>query len=182
MREGPFQLFTSNSSLASMLSGAALWASLAAICIGGQSIKINQIPFNLHGSHATALNEAGDPIRTLAVAPPNIGTRIPQEERDTWNLECTSSMPNHKCGRSRDGSNTTFWQTKVDTEPHNITIDLRYLKNVNAISMTPLPDADVGGAIAGHKVYTSIDKVNWTTVAYGTWFEDEQGKFFASAS
>ena len=116
-------------------------------------------------------------------APPHIGKPIPQDERDTWNVECTSELAKHGCGRIIDGSNTTFWQTKVDTEsidslPHNIMIDLREVKNVNAISMRPLPDADLGGAIAGHKVYLSLDaddEDKWELVAFGTWFEDVQG-------
>ena len=113
-------------------------------------------------------------------APPHNGTRIPHEERDTWKINCTSQLSRHGCDRVKERSNTTFWQTNfdsasVDSLPHSIVIDLREVKNVNAISMRPLPDADLGGAIAGHKVYLSSDKTNWDLVAFGTWFEDLKG-------
>lgn len=119
----------------------------------------------------------------MDAAPPHVGKQIPQDERDTWNVDCTSELTKHDCDRINDGSNTTFWQTRVDTQsvdslPHNITIDLREIKNVNAISMRPLPDADLGGAVAGHKVYLSLDEDDengWDLVAFGTWFEDVQG-------
>ena len=117
----------------------------------------------------------------MGSAPPHVGEQIPQDERDKWNVDCTSVLTNHECDKSTDGSNSTFWQTKVDTEsidllPHTIIIDLREIKNVNAISMRPLPDADLGGAIAGHKVYLSKNNTTWDLVAFGTWFEDVQGE------
>ena len=117
----------------------------------------------------------------MGPAPPRIGSPIPQEERRTWKLDCTSNMIKHECVRVIDGHYNTFWSTNVtrqsiDVLPHNITIDLREVYNVNALSVRPLPDADLGGAVAGHKVYISTDKKDWKLVAFGTWFEDIQGK------
>ena len=167
-----------------MLSRVALSVSLASIFLGGESIRFNgpsQFPSFQHDVHRKVLKEGDGLIGPMGSAPPHIGQQIPQHERDTWIVDCTSVITNHECDKTFDGLNSTFWQTKVDTEsidplPHNITIDLREIKNVSAISMRPLPDADLGGAIAGHKVYVSVDKEDWELVAFGTWFEDLQGE------
>ena len=167
-----------------MLSKVALGISLASIFLGGESIRLNapsQLPFIQHDVHRKVSKEGNGLIRPMDSAPPHVGEQIPQDERDTWNVKCSSVLSSHDCENINDGSNSTFWQTKVDTQsidplPHTIEIDLREIKNVNAISMRPLPDADLGGAIAGHKVYISVNKKTWNLVAFGTWFEDVQGQ------
>ena len=171
-----------------MLSSLALSVYLASIFLGVESISFkapSQLPFIQHGDHQEVLEKDNGLVRAMGPAPPHIGKQIPQDERDTWNVDCTSVLTNHECGKVIDGSNNTFWQTKVDTQsidplPHAIIIDLREVKNVNAISVRPLPDADLGGAIAGHRVSLSVepldvDSSKWNVVAYGTWFEDVQG-------
>ncbi|KAK4696205.1 galactose oxidase, partial [Lecanoromycetidae sp. Uapishka_2] len=168
-----------------MFSKVALGVCLAAIFLGGESIRFNppsEYPFIQPDAHRKILKEGNGPITSMDSAPPNFGEQIPQHERDTWSVECTSVLTNHECDNIKDGFNNTFWQTKVDTHstdplPHSITIDLRDSKNVNAISMRPLPDADLGGAVAGHKVYLSRDAKTWNLVAFGTWFEDLKDKF-----
>lgn len=167
-----------------MLSRVVLSVSLASIFLGGESIRFNaqsEFPFIQHDVHRKLLTEGDGLIRSMGAAPPHIGEQIPQDERGTWKVDCSSVLTNHECDKTIDGSNSTFWQTKVDTAsidalPHTITIDLQEIKNVNALSMRPLPDADLGGAIAGHKVYLSVNKTTWDLVAFGTWFEDIQGE------
>ena len=167
-----------------MLSSVALSVSLASILFFGESIRfksLSQFPFVQDGVHRKILEEGNGQIRQMESAPPHVGEPIPQDERDTWNVDCTSVLANHECVKTIDGYNNTFWQTKVNTEsidslPHTITIDLRENTTVNAISMRPLPDADLGGAIAGHKVYLSVNNKEWDLVAFGTWFEDVQGE------
>ncbi|KAL8739772.1 MAG: hypothetical protein Q9190_007456 [Brigantiaea leucoxantha] len=114
----------------------------------------------------------------MGPAPPLLGKRISEEERNTWILNCTSELTIHDCRKVIDGQNNTFWQNNVNGRlPLNITIDLREIKNINALSIRPLPDADLGGAVAGHKVYISTDDTNenaWKLAAFGTWFGDVQ--------
>ena len=173
-----------------MLSRLTVCISLASVLLGTESIRIkgpSQLPFLQHHVHENVLEKGDDMFRAMGPAPPLLGKQIPQEERDTWKVDCTSKMTKHECIKVIDGKNNTFWQTKVTSEsidllPHNITIDLREVKNVNAISMRPLPDADLGGAVAGHKVYISMDKKAWKLVAFGTWFGDVQGELFVISS
>ncbi|KAI9656914.1 MAG: hypothetical protein M1831_004462 [Alyxoria varia] len=168
-----------------MLSRVALSASLASIFLFGGTIRFkapSQVPLVQHDVPPKVLKEGDGLMRAMDSAPPHVGEQIPQYERNAWSVDCTSELLNHECDKIKDASNNTFWQTKVDTEstdplPHTITIDLKEVKNVTAISMTPLPDADLGGAIAGHKVYLSVDNKTWDLVAFGTWFEDVQDKF-----
>ena len=167
-----------------MLSKLALSVSLASIFLCGQSIELeapSQLPFIQHDVHRKVLKEGDGPVRSMGTAPPHFGQRIPHDERATWYVYCSSELNNHECDKIKERSNTTFWQTKVDAQsvdplPHTLTIDLRGSKNVNAVSMRPLPDADLGGAVAGHKLYLSRDGKKWDLVAFGTWFEDVQGK------
>ena len=167
-----------------MLSRTALCISLASIFLGGQTFTFNtpsEFPLVDHDVHPKVLKHEDGLVRSLGSAPPHLGGAIPQDERQTWNVDCTSVLTKHECENVIDGSNFTFWQTTADAEsveflPHSITIDLREIRNVNAISMRPLPDADLGGAIAGHKIFLSVDEITWDLVAFGTWFEDERGE------
>ena len=173
-----------------MLSRLTVCITLASVLLGTESIRIkgpSQFPFLQHHAHENVLEKGDGMFWAMGPAPPLLGKQIPQEERDTWKVDCTSKMTKHECIKVIDGKNNTFWQTKVTREsidvlPHNITIDLREVKNVNAISMRPLPDADLGGAVAGHKVYISMDKKAWKLVAFGTWFGDVQGELFVISS
>ena len=167
-----------------MLNRHALCLFLAYFTLGAESFgfdSLSQLPIFKENVHPK-VSEGGDGLfRAMGPAPPLLGKRIPQEERKTWKLDCTSKLTIHDCGKVIDGENNTFWQTNVNGQPtkvpHSITIDLRESKNINALSMRPLPDADLGGAVAGHRVYISADKKTWKLVAFGTWFGDVQGRF-----
>lgn len=173
-----------------MLSRLAVCISLASVLLGTESIRIkgpSQLPFLQHNVQQHEMEKGDDMFRAMGPAPPRLGQQIPQEERDTWKVDCTSKLTKHECLKAIDGRNNTFWQTRVTREsidvlPHNITIDLRDVKYVNALSMRPLPDADLGGAVAGHKVYLSRDKKAWKLVAFGTWFADVQGELSVTSS
>ncbi|KAL8776889.1 MAG: hypothetical protein Q9213_008091 [Squamulea squamosa] len=169
-----------------MLSRLTVYVSLASVFLGTESIRIkwpSQLPFLQHGVHENVLEKGDGMFRAMGPAPPLFGKPIPQEERDTWKVDCTSKLTKHECIKVGDGRNDTFWSTNVTREsidvlPHNITIDLRGVKKVNALSMRPLPDADLGGAVAGHKVYIKRDRrEEFKLVAFGTWFGDVQDKF-----
>lgn len=167
-----------------MLCRLALPVFLASTVLGAESFGFNnlaQLPFLDHDVHHKFPEEGDGQFRAMGPAPPRLGKPISQEERQTWKLNCTSKLTKHECAKVTDGKNTTFWSTNVTSEridvlPHNITIDLREVKTVNALAVRPLPDADLGGAAAGHKVYISTDKDHWKMVAFGTWFEDVQGE------
>ena len=170
-----------------MLSKLARWVFFASVFLGAESARLDglsQLPFLKHDVHRKSSEEGNDLFRAMGPAPPRLGSQIPQEERETWIVECDSKLTKHGCSRVIDGNNNTFWQTKVtsqsiDALPHAIVIDLGDVKIVNALSMRPLPDADLGGAVAGHKVCISMDKKSWRLVAFGTWFGDLQGELFS---
>lgn len=168
-----------------MLGRLTVYLSLTSVFLYTESIRFkwpSQLLFHQDPVHQNVLEKGDGLFRAMGPAPPQSGRPIPQEERDTWKVDCTSKLTKHECIKVVDGKNNTFWQTKVTTEsidvlPHNITIDLREVKNVNALVMRPLPDADLGGAVAGHKVYISMDKKAWKLVAFGSWFADVEDKF-----
>ena len=173
-----------------MLSRLALCVFLTSIVLSAESVRINgpsQFPFPKNDVHRKVLEEGDDLFRAFGPAPPRLGKQIPQVERERWKVDCTSKLTKHDCVKVKDGKNNTFWQSNVTREsidvlPHNITIDLGEVKNVNALSMRPLPDADLGGAVAGHKLYISMDRKRWKLVAFGTWFDDIHGELLVISS
>ena len=109
------------------------------------------------------LTEGDTPIQPKKAVQPRLGARIPQNERDKWDVKCNSEQPQNGCTKAIEESVTTFWQTKTgaggaqkpDSLPHIITVDLQINKDVSAVFMTPSMDIDLGGVVAGHKIYLS---------------------------
>ena len=165
----------------------SLWFALA--FHRGQSVRINAAlqhdVFVPQEDPPQAVLQPGDVlIKPMSAAEPQLGEEIPKERRDRWTVKCDSEQTDNECSNAVHGSSGTFWQTEKGTTgtqnpdplPHTITIDLRVIENVNAIRMTPCSDASSGGAVAGHKVYLSLDNQTWgDPVAFGTWFEDTEG-------
>ncbi|KAH0556983.1 hypothetical protein GP486_005227 [Trichoglossum hirsutum] len=124
-------------------------------------------------------------INPILPAPPLFGKPISQEGRAKWIVKCNSEQAGYECSKAVDGSDRTFWHAEVDTTgqqlnpwPLTIDIDLRAVKNVNAISMKPRLNVANQGIVAGHMVYLSLDGKRWgDPVAYGTWSGDETDKY-----
>ena len=171
----------------------SLWFALA--FHRGQSIRINaalqhEVFVPEQDLPQAILQSEDDPLKPVTAAKPFLGTEIPQARRAKWTVRCDSEQTDNECSNAVHGSSETFWQTEKGTTgtqnpdplPHTITIDLRVIENVNAIRMTPCSDADSGGAVAGHKVYLSLDNQTWgDPVAFGTWFEDTEGQILVIA-
>jgi hypothetical protein len=127
-------------------------------------------------------------INPILPAPPLFGKPISQEDRAKWIVKCNSEQAGYECSKAVDGSDRTFWNAKVDTTgqqlnpwPLTIDINLRAIKNVNAISMKPRLNVASQGVVAGHEVYLSLDGKRWgEPVAYGTWSGDETGQICAA--
>ena len=162
---------------------------LASVLLGGESYSINaasqyEFPMPQDDLPQQVLIEEDIPMQPMKAALPLKGTKIPQQERDTWVVKCSSEQPGNDCNKATDGSTTTFWQTRTGTGgtqrpdplPHTITIDLQIIKSVNAVYMTPL-NTSLDGAVSGHIIWLSLDNIIWTgPVAFGTWFEDVEGQ------
>ncbi|KAI9775230.1 MAG: hypothetical protein M1839_001348 [Geoglossum umbratile] len=124
-------------------------------------------------------------IDPILPAPPLFGKPISQGDRAKWIVKCSSEHAGHECSKAVDGSDRTFWHAKVDTTgqqlnpwPLAIDIDLRVVKNVNAISVKPRFNVANKGVVAGHIVYLSLDGKRWgDPVAYGAWSGDETDKY-----
>ena len=135
---------------------------------GIESTSINaaaqhDIPLPNYDLPQQVLTKDDTPIQPKMAVLPRLGAMIPQNERDKWDVKCNSEQPQNGCNKAIDESITTFWQTKTGTgdaqkpesPPHIITIDLQINKNVNVVFMTPSKDIDLGGEVAGHKIYLS---------------------------
>lgn len=87
-----------------------------------------------------------------------------------------------ECKNAIDGKAGTIWNTQWEgsepAPPHIITVDIKKVYNVNAISMLPRQDGSQNGYISQHQVFLSKDGKSWgSPVAYGTWYADWTTKY-----
>ena len=165
---------------------------LAFAVSGGQTLRPNAAshpvgPEPQRNPNQAVLQDGSSFIKPMKVAGPYLGKEIDLERRAKWTVRCDSEEEENPCINAIHGLPKTFWQTNMgtigaqnpDPLPHTITINLGAKEYVNAIRMTPPSGANSSGAVAGHKVYLSLDNEAWgDPVAFGTWFEDTEGQFF----
>lgn len=77
-----------------------------------------------------------------------------------------------------DGNPETHWHTKwfnVDPLPQSLIVELGGTYNISKIGYLPRPEAS-NGTITAYNVYTSLDGVNFTKAASGSWLRDNRLK------
>ncbi|APA15467.1 hypothetical protein sscle_15g102370 [Sclerotinia sclerotiorum 1980 UF-70] len=99
-------------------------------------------------------------------SPPYQGIRIPRQE---WKLECSSAETSFPCQNAIDGTSTSSWRSQLGSESHSIIVDLNKPHAVNGLVILPPIDSESKGLITQHEIYTSNDKKDWKSVAYGMW-------------
>jgi hypothetical protein len=164
--------------------------AFAVVYICGQSTSIAldgvQSPKSHLSEYDYNLQEVLKPeqhlLKPLGVAPPAFGSllRQPKAEAEKWIPTCNNDLKDTDCKKITDENPKTFWKSKPPNDKpfqHEVIIDLRKTKNVNAVQIDPGQAAVTsGGAITEHRVFLSETKGNWgSPVAFGTWFEDETG-------
>ncbi|KAI9667959.1 MAG: hypothetical protein M1821_000779 [Bathelium mastoideum] len=161
--------------------------TLVLLCKPGIGIRINAaLPHDVCDRHHDdlvqhVLKPKDDPIRVMAEAMPVIGSPLPKPttEQAKWIAKCDSGT-DQECAQAIDGDYRTSWQSSpgVKGVNHHITIDLRAVRNLNALRVAPPVNWQSGSVVAGHQVFLSEDGKKWgDPVAYGTWFEDNTAKW-----
>lgn len=101
--------------------------------------------------------------------------------RKKWKIYSTSSSHSgYDAGLAIDSSAKTIWHTKytapVDAYPHHLTIDMNDTCSVDGLYYLPRQDNSTNGNIAGYRIFTSLDTVNWNMVAEGVWANTKTDK------
>lgn len=75
-----------------------------------------------------------------------------------------------------DGNTSSFWHSEYKPVlvplPHNATINMQTASLVGSITYLPRQDGEANGRIGEHIIQLSLDGVDFTTVAIGTWIDD----------
>ncbi|KAJ6437071.1 galactose oxidase [Purpureocillium lavendulum] len=127
--------------------------------------------------HRPGVVLASDQTTPSLLAAKPIGNAI---TRAGWKVTCDSQEPGHECNNAVDGNNGSFWHTGYQgaNPPHNITVDMGSLQNINGLSMLPRQDGNDHGWILRHEVLVSADGQGWEgPVATGTWYGDATPKY-----
>ena len=108
----------------------------------------------------------------LLAAPAN-GASISQEG---WTVTVDSFQPGNEGPLAIDGNPDTFWHTEWTPVqaplPHTITIDMKQVYNVDGFTYLPRQDGNFNGNIGQHQIFTSVDGITFTMVAFGTFYDD----------
>ncbi|KAJ6436414.1 galactose oxidase [Purpureocillium lavendulum] len=97
-----------------------------------------------------------------------------------WKVSCDSQESGNECNNAVDGNNGTLWHTSYQriNPPHNITVDMGSLQNMNGLSMLPRQDGNDHGGILRHEVLVRTNGQRWESpVATGTWYGDATQKY-----
>lgn len=89
----------------------------------------------------------------------------------------SSFQPGDDPSHAIDGDVSTIWHTKWSPAhlPESITLDLGGKYNINQFNYTPRTAAS-NGTITGYNLYTSVDGMNFTPIANGSWPLDQTTK------
>jgi galactose oxidase len=118
---------------------------------------------------------------TLACAVSAVTTQLAPIEidRSGWAITADSSQTSagNDISKAFDDDINTFWHTAWDPAdvplPHNVVMDMGNQYVVSGFVYTPRQDGLTNGNIGTHTIATSVDGQTWTTVAQGTWVNDQ---------
>lgn len=149
------------------------------------------------GSHWTKYNPASPnlpdltgnvtlTVRKLAVGSTPAGDAvnlkftdaIPQTSLSVAGVSSAEISHNNAATNAIDGKSTTMWHTfwnRSDKAPY-ITIKINQATSISQLEYVPRQDNCNNGNITSYNIYTSMDGVNFTKVATGTWADNKLTK------
>ena len=134
----------------------------------------------------TAITEAGNRGPYASAAEINLLTGNNPSDAFTVTVDSEETRGQQDQGtRAIDGDAATFWHTRytgpeaIPKLPHVLTVDMHQTLGVNALTYTPRQDGRKNGNIGAHRIDVSTDGSQWTSVAEGTWGDNQGTKVVA---
>lgn len=103
---------------------------------------------------------------------------IPHTSLSVAGASSQQTSPNNSAANAIDGNSATMWHTLwdgSDKAPY-ITIKLNEVTSISQLTYVPRQDSNFNGNITSYNIYTSLDGVNFTKVATGTWADSKLTK------
>ncbi|MBE7107011.1 discoidin domain-containing protein [Bacillus cereus] len=154
---------------------------------GSHWTKYNPTPLNLPDltgnvtltvrKFAVGTNPASDAVNIKFTDTAASGL-IPRKNLSVAGVSSQEVSANNAAANAVDGNPTTMWHTLwngSDKAPY-ITIKLNEVTSVSQLAYVPRQDSNSNGNITSYNIYTSLDGVNFTKVATGTWANDKLTK------
>jgi hypothetical protein len=104
---------------------------------------------------------------------------IPHTNLSVVGFSSQQTSPNNAAANAVDGNSTTMWHTLwdgSDKAPY-ITLKLNQVTTISQLAYVPRQDGGYNGNITSYNIYTSMDGVNFTKVATGTWANNNLTKY-----
>lgn len=164
----PLILFSSLS-YASPLSPQA--AQAGAVAAGGAAGKpSSEGVSSFDGQSLAKIQAAPAPAAVMAAA---IG-------QNGWTVTADSAQDGNPATDAIDGNTNTLWHTEFTPAlaalPHTFTINMAGSYLIGSITYLPRQDGSNNGNIGQHVIQISTDGNAFTTVAFGTWIDDNTMK------
>lgn len=103
---------------------------------------------------------------------------IPHKNLSIAGVSSQQTSANNAAANAIDGNGATMWHTLwdgSDKAPY-ITIKLNEVTSISQLVYVPRQDSNSNGNITSYNIYTSLDGVNFTKVATGTWADNKLTK------
>ncbi|PGZ94335.1 chitin-binding protein [Bacillus pseudomycoides] len=103
---------------------------------------------------------------------------IPHKNLSVAGVSSQQTSANNAAANAIDGNGATMWHTLwdgSDKAPY-ITIKLNEVTSISQLAYVPRQDSNSNGNITSYNIYTSLDGVNFTKVATGTWADNKLTK------
>ncbi|KAL8652816.1 MAG: hypothetical protein Q9210_002465 [Variospora velana] len=136
-------------------------------------------------------------LATIVAAYASLAATQTITPRTGWTITADSFQPGNEATNVLDGNTGSIWHTQYSPTnaalPHAITIDMKKIIDVNGLTYLPRQDASMNGNIGQHKIEVemffrnvsvtaliedqlSSDSSTWTTLAFGTYYDDKSLK------
>lgn len=126
---------------------------------------------------ATGLNPAGDAVN-LKFTDTSVSGLIPRQNLSIASFSSQQDSNGNAATNAIDGNPATMWHTfwnGSDKAPY-ITLKLNEVTNISQLTYVPRQGGNPNGNITSYNIYTSMDGVNFTKVATGTWEDNNLTK------
>ncbi|CAG9612964.1 hypothetical protein BACCIP111899_02142 [Bacillus rhizoplanae] len=126
---------------------------------------------------AVGSNPASDAVNLKFTDTAVVGL-IPHKNLSVAGFSSQQDSGGNAAANAVDGNGATMWHTfwnGSDKAPY-ITIKLNEVTSISQLAYVPRQDSNSNGNITSYNIYTSLDGVNFTKVATGTWADDKLTK------